>query len=91
MSLIDTMELKTDLLNRSMPEAQASAIVATWSNANTRQLATKPDLAEVCTEIEALRGDFKALNDKVNLLLAFNTPLLFAVLALLWKTFFAAS
>ena len=74
-----------------MPGAQASAIVAALANADTGQLATKADLVEVRTEIEALRGDFKTLNGKVNLLLAFNTPLLFAVLALLWKTFFAAS
>ena len=38
------------------------------------QLATKADL-------EVLRGDFKALNGKVNLVLA--------VVALLWRLFFA--
>jgi hypothetical protein len=45
------------------------------------QLATKADL-------EVLRGDFKALNGKVNLILAFNTPLVLAVVALLWRLFF---
>ena len=44
--------------------------------------------AELRTEIEALRGDLKALNVKVNLLLAFNPPLLIALLALLWRAFF---
>ena len=90
MPLIDTLELKTGLLNGGMPEAQASVIVAALANADTGQLATKADLAEVRTEIEALRGELKALNGKVNLMLAFNTPLLVAVVALLWKSFFAA-
>ena len=94
MPLIDTLELKTGLLNGGMPEAQASAIVAALANADTGQLATKADLAEVCTETEALRaeidGKIGALNGKVNLLLAFNTPMLIAVVALLWKSFFAA-
>ena len=44
---------------------------------------------EMNADTEALRGDFKALNGKFNLILAFNTPLLLAVLALLWRTFFA--
>ena len=94
MPLIDTLEFKTGLLNGGMPEAQASAIVAALANADTGQLATKADLAEVRTEIGALRakinGKIGALNGKVNLLLAFNTPLLIAVIALLWKSFFAA-
>ena len=45
-------------------------------------------IAELRTEIKALRGDLKALNVKVNLLLAFNPPLLIALLALLWRAFF---
>ncbi len=104
MPLIDTLALKTGLLDGGMPEPQAAAIVTALADADTCQLATKADLeglradvrteiealqAEVTVKIEALRGDFKALNGKVNRLLAFNTPLLFAVLALLWRTFFA--
>ena len=49
------------------------------------------EVAAVRTEVETLRGDFKALNGKVNLLLAFNTPLVLAVLALLWRAFFAGT
>ena len=140
MPLIDTLALKTGLLDGGMPEPQAAAIVTALADADTGQLATKADLeglradvrteisdvrteisdvrtevetlradmtlkiealrgemtlkiealrAEMSAKIETLRGDFKALNGKVNLLLAFNTPLLFAVLALLWRTFFA--
>ena len=126
MPLIDTLTLKTDLLDSGMPEPQAAAIVRSLAQADTEQLATKADLevlradvnakfeamqadvnakfevlrAEMNTKMEvlrremnaetgALRGDFKALNGKVNLLIAFNTPLIFAVLALLWRTFFA--
>ena len=69
------------------------------------QLATKSDLADlradiaevrteiagVRTEVKAVRGDFKALSGKVNLLSAFNTPLVLAVLALLWRAFFAGT
>ena len=36
----------------------------------------------------ATKADLKALDMKVNILLAFNTPLLFAVLAILWRLFF---
>ena len=74
MPLIDTLALKTDLLDGGMPEAQATAIVKALAEADTGQLATKADL--------------KALDMKVNVLLAFNTPLLFAVLAILWRLFF---
>ena len=113
MPLIDTLTLKTGLLEGGMPEPQAAAIVRALADADVGQLATKSDLAElradlrteiadVRTEIEAgradmnvrieaLRGDFKALNGKVNLLLAFNTPLVLAVLALLWRAFFAGT
>ena len=97
-----TLTLKTGLLEGGMPEPQAAAIVRVLADADVGQLATKVDLvdlradvraeiADVRTEIEALRGDFKALNGKVDLLLAFNTPLVFAVLALLWWAFFAGT
>ena len=95
MPLIDTLTLKTGLLEGGMPEPQAAAIVRALADADVGQLATKADLsdlrAELRTEIETLRGDLKALNGKVNLLLAFNTPLLLAVLALLWRIFFMAA
>ena len=106
MPLIDTLTLKTGLLEGGMPEPQAAAIVRALADADVGQLATKVDLSdlraelreeiaelrtELRTEAEALRGDLKALNGKVNLLLAFNTPLLLAVLALLWRIFFMAA
>ena len=109
MPLIDTLTLKTGLLEGGMPEPQAAAIVSALADADVGQLATKSDLADlradvrteiaevrteiagVRTEIEAVRGDFKALSGKVNLLLAFNTPLVLAVLALLWRAFFAGT
>ena len=75
MPLIDTLALKTDLLDGGMPGAQAMAIVKALAEADTGQLATKTDV--------------KALDMKVNILLAFHTPLLFAVLAILWRLFFA--
>lgn len=126
MPLIDTLTLKTDLLDGGMPEPQAAAIVRALAQADTEQLATKADLdvlradvnakfeemradlnikmealradlntkmealrREASADTEALRGDFKALNGKFNLILAFNTPLLLAVLALPWRLFFA--
>ena len=92
MPLIDTLALKTDLLNGGMPEAQASAIVEALANADTGQLATKADVADLNGRIDTLHADvngrFDALNGKLNLLLAFFTPLLVAVLALLWPAFF---
>ena len=106
MPLIDTLTLKTGLLEGGMPEPQAAAIVRALADADVGQLATKADLSdlraelreeiaelrtELRTEAETLRGDLKALNGKVNLLLAFNTPLLLAVLALLWRIFFMAA
>ena len=95
MPLIDTLTLKTDLLEGGMPEPQAAAIVRALADADVGQLATKSDLADLRadmrTEIAGVRGDFKALNGKVNLLLAFNTPLVLAVLALLWRAFFAGT
>ena len=61
MPLIDTLTLKTDLLDGGMPEPQAAAIVKALANADVGQLATKADLealrADVRTEIEALRSD----------------------------------
>ena len=61
MPLIDTLTLKTDLLDGGMPEPQVAAIVKALANADVGQLATKADLealrADVRTEIEALRSD----------------------------------
>ena len=57
MPLIDTLTLKTDLLDGGMPEPQAAAIVRALANSDTGQLATKADIANVRTEIEALRAD----------------------------------
>ena len=85
-----------------MPEPQAAAIVRVLADADVGQLATKSDLADlradmrteiagVRTEVEVVRGDFKVLNGKVNLLLAFNTSLVLAVLALLWRAFSAGT
>ena len=92
MPLIDTLALKTGLLNGGMPEAQASAIVEALASADTGQLATKADVADLNGRIDTLNADvngrFDALNGKLNLLLAFFTPLLVAVLALLWRAFF---
>ena len=50
MPLIDALTLKTDLLDGSMPEPQAAAIVRALAHADTEQLATKADL-------EVLRAD----------------------------------
>lgn len=92
MPSIDTLALKTGLLNGGMPEAQASAIVEALASADTGQLATKADVADLNGRIDTLHADmngrFDALNGKLNLLLAFFTPLLVAVLALLWRAFF---
>ena len=57
MPLIDTLTLKTDLLDGGMPEPQAAAIVKALANSDTGQLATKADIADVRTEIEALRAE----------------------------------
>ena len=54
MPLIDTLTLKTELLDGGMPEPQAAAIVKALAQADTSQLATKADL-------EVLRGDIKVL------------------------------
>ena len=55
--MIDTLTLKTDLLDGGMPEPQAAAIVKALADADVGQLATKADIADVRTEIEALRAD----------------------------------
>ena len=74
--MIDTLVLKTDLLESGMPEPQAVAIVKAPASADTSQLATKADLAylrtELRTEIEALRGDIKMLRWMGGVILAFQ-------------------
>jgi hypothetical protein len=76
MPLIDTLTLKTDLLEGGMPEPQAAAIVKALASADTSQLATKADLAELRaelrTEIEVLRGDIKMLRWMGGVILAFQ-------------------
>ena len=76
MPLIDTLTLKTDLLEGGMPEPQAAAIVKALAQADTSQLATKADLAELRaelrTEIEVLRGDIKMLRWMGGVILAFQ-------------------
>ena len=61
MPLIDTLTLKTDLLDGGMPEPQAAAIVKALAQADTEQLATKADLevlrADLSTKFEELRAD----------------------------------
>ena len=71
MPLIDTLTLKTDLLEGGMPEPQA-AIVKALASADTSQLATKADLADIRTEIEVLRGDIKMLRWMGGVILAFQ-------------------
>ena len=66
-------------------------IAKLWADMHAETADIRAEVAEVRTEVEALCGDFKALNGKVNLLLAFNTPLVLAVLALLWRAFFAGT
>lgn len=72
MPLIDTLTLKTDLLDGGMPEPQAAAIVKALASADTSQLATKADLADIRTEIEVLRGDIKMLRWMGGVILAFQ-------------------
>lgn len=79
MPLIDTLTLKTDLLEGGMPEPQAAAIVKALASADTSQLATKADLADLRTEIEVLRGDIKMLRWMGGVILAFQ-PLMFGKL-----------
>ena len=72
MPLIDTLALKTGLLDGGMPEPQATAIVAALADADTGQLVTKADMeglradvrteiSGIRTEVEVLRGDVKTL------------------------------
>ena len=72
MPLIDTLTLKTELLEGGMPEPQAAAIVKALAQADTSQLATKADL-------EVLRGNIKVLRWMGGVILAFQ-PLMFGKL-----------
>ena len=76
--MIDTLALKTGLLNGGMPEAQAAAIVQALADADTAQLATKAD-------VEVLKGDIKMLRSMGGVILTLQ-PL---VLGLLWRLFSA--
>ena len=71
MPLIDTLTLKTGLLDGGMPEPQAAAIVRALADADVGQLATKSgladlradvraEIADVRTEVEAVRADMRA-------------------------------
>lgn len=95
MPLIDTLALKTGLLDGGMPEAQAAAIVAALANADVGQLAAKADverlredmrleIGDVRMEVEGLRDDMGRLSGKVTLLLVFNVLLTLAVCAVLF-------
>ena len=95
MPLIDTLALKTGLLDGGMPEPQATAIVAALADADTGQLATKADMeglrADIRNEIsgarmevEALRGDIKTLRWMGGVLLTLQV----LVLGLLWRLLF---
>jgi hypothetical protein len=57
MLLIDTLALKTDLLDGGTPEPQTAALVTALANTDVGQLATKADLAGMRTELEALRSE----------------------------------
>lgn len=69
MPLIDTLTLKTDLLDGGMPEPQAAAIVRALARADTEQLATKADLevlrADVNAKFEVLRADMNTKTEAV--------------------------
>ena len=65
MPLIDTLILKTDLLEGGMPEPQAAAIVKALAQADMSQLATKADL-------EVLRGAIKVLRWMGGVILVFQ-------------------
>ena len=54
------------------------------------RLETEALQTELDETYEALRGNIRALNVKLNLLLVMQMVMLPAVLALLWKAFFAA-
>ena len=98
MPLIDTLALKTGLLDGGMPEPQATAIVAALADADTGQLATKADMealradmrAEISgtrMEVEALRGDIKTLRWVGGVLLTLQV----LVLGLLWRLLFVGA
>ena len=97
MPLIDTLTLKTDLLDGGMPEPQATAIVKALANADVGQLATKADLealrADVRTEIEALRADLnmkiESLRGEIRLLRWMGGVILAFQVLVLGKLFFA--
>lgn len=98
MPLIDTLALKTGLLDGGMPEPQATAIVAALADADTGQLATKADMeglradvrteiSGIRTEVEVLRGDVKTLRWMGGVLLTLQV----LVLGLLWRLLFAGA
>ena len=98
MPLIDTLALKTGLLDGGMPEPQATAIVAALADADTGQLATKADMeglradvrteiSGIRTEVEVLRGDIKTLRWMGGVLLTLQV----LVLGLLWRLLFAGT
>lgn len=93
MPLIDTLTLKTDLLDGGMPEPQATAIVKALANADVGQLATKADIADVRTEIEALRSEMnmkiEALRGDNKLLRWMGGAILAFQVLVLGKLFFA--
>ena len=78
MPLMDTLALKTGLINGGMPEPQAAAIVQALAEADTAQLATRAD-------VEVLRGDIKMLRWMGGVLLTLQI----LVLGLLWRLFSA--
>ena len=93
MPLIDTLTLKTDLLDGGMPEPQAAAIVKALANADVGQLATKADIADIRTEIEALRAEMnmkiEALRGDNKLLRWMGGVILAFQVLVLGKLFFA--
>ena len=84
MPLIDTLALKTRLLDNDMPEPHATAIVGALADADTGQIATKADM-------EKLRGDMgkeiEGLRGKINTLRWIGGVILGLLLTLLWKVF----
>ena len=75
MPLIDTLTLKTELLDGGMPEPQAAAIVRALASADTSQLATKADLRRRRSKLR-LRGDIKVLRWMGGVILAFQVLVL---------------
>ena len=91
--MIDTLTLKTDLLDGGMPEPQAAAIVKALADADVGQLATKADIADVRTEIEALRSEMnmkiESLRGEIRLLRWMGGVILAFQVLVLGKLFFA--